>query len=284
MIRNFCNKEGVLFLLDKKSGRISKQHSSKKIFQIENLNTLIDESGNANHYSLEKYFKTFEDDFQKHYAAISSLVVNIKPQSNLSLEDNSIGSESLLYFKKLALIGYCRNPHISAYADKAFESTLVQILQMEGFSFENDENSMLHLDYDKLLSSMLKLLGSSFVRMLAATSGHHFVLPDTTGYYERAGNRVKHVVNGNTMFEIKNHIKRIILPLSSQIIMEFDSVECPSMNGSCIVSFSENDTLLYNRMLVDSAHNHVICADRCYLQKHFYFTEGMSNHNSETKG
>ena len=284
MIRNFFNKEGMLFLLDKKSGRISKQQSSKRIFQLENLNTLIDESGNADPYSLEKYFKTFEDQFKKHYVSISTLVVKIKPQSILPVEDNSISSESLLYFKKLALIGYSRNPHISADADRAIESALGQILQLEGFSFENDENSILHLDYDKLLYSMLKLLGSCFVRILTAACGHHFVLPDTTGYYERAVIRLKHVVNGNTMFEFKNHIKRIILPLSSQIIMEFDSVECPSMNGSCIVSLSENDTLLYNRILLYSAHNQVVCADRCYLQKHFYFTEGMSNYNSETKG
>lgn len=232
---------------------------------------------------MEKYFKTFEDDFQKRYAAISSLVVYIKPQSISPLEYNSISSESLLYFKKLALIGYCRNPHISADADRAIESVLGQILQLEGFSFENDENSMLHLDYDKLLSSMLKLLGSSFVRILAAASGHYFVLPDTTGYYERAGNRMKHVVNGNTMFEVKNHIKRIILPLSSQIILEFDSVECPSMSGSCIVSLSESDTLPYNRMLLDSARNQVICADRDFLQQLFALTQRNLNFNFETR-
>lgn len=272
-IKKFYNEQNQFFLLDKRSGRISKQQSSKNIFQFENLNTLVSPSGLIDNTSLEKFFKYFEDGFTENFSAIEIILnsASSNPINPLILEAQNSGI--FKYFMRLGLIGYCRNPYVANQSLKTIINSLKDVLQLRESEIQTKDNEMLHLNYLELLDGMLKLLGHVYVRLLVSAPKNYFFLPDLSGFFERANKKIKHNDDGLITFEIKNHISRMILPISPRIVIEFDSIEFPYIEGSYIIQLSEKDTLLYNRMLLDSAQYQVIASDRNYLKTFLNFIE-----------
>lgn len=265
-IRKFFNeKEGCIYLYDKKHKNYFRKTTTKTVFSEKEGNSRF-VNGEFDHSSLEKDLK---DNFEDHYNSCLVLVnIMIENPENSPL----ILRSALLYLVKYGIAGEIRIPHKKLATDSSIKKALFEDIMP--FAAPGLKDSLMKLKertdktkytnevkYSEFSDSVLKSMGELSYVIYFIEGIDYFLLPDRASITKRMK------INEYFNTDIKE-IAMVGLPLSSKIYLHAEAKKIRNIPNHIIYINEEDNSKVneINTALYHFSDKQVACENESYLK------------------
>jgi len=273
---NFLSAQGRIYRYSKVTRRISELNSTKGLFSSQHLNTVIDEEGNLDHFTIENAISNhFEKDFPKYYKVVMDMIA----------EDHEIGKpipnpqmvlDAVKNIVEMGFIGRTRHPLDMQRTQNFIFGAMINLA--DGLNEDLRKSMLSHfiskakvlnklpLDFPELSKGMAELMGETTYSIMLAPKDHYFLLPDCTAATKRF--KLKDdIIDGQVFINPGMVVGLVIMPINSKVVLAATKTEFTPNQGNGTYILSEEIVLSYNRTFFENAILEVACESRDYLER-----------------
>jgi len=268
LIKKFLDSDGKLNYYSKSENFITNKEFSRFDFAEDFLNSIVDDNGFIDHKSVEDNLNhNFEQGFNRYYESFFSA---------LKKEDYEMLTDSIKFMIRMGIIGDMRTPEHQIETQFSIFSAFNQIsrladskLQQEIGEFYNRTSfvkNKLPVDYNEVAVKVQELMSDCMYSVFIAEDNEYFFLPDNSAVTIRSKLDSDIDFNGEILESLSRLIATVIFPINSQTIIVSQSTKICPQKSHGIYKLRGEAVYNYNKMILDSARDKVICANNEYLQ------------------
>lgn len=273
--RKFFNSNGNAYLFDKAKNKFETVNSTRFLFSERDLNSRIIEDGNIEHSSVESLLnRYFENPFNTHYNTIVA-AVEAKHSLYHVIPNSDEVQKAMEFLILMGNIGAIRNPNHMKWAENAIFGPLFMIAENATDELRNEIYSAYQrvfkvtnktpVDYKELSEGIAKLMGDTTHSIFVAPEDTYFILPDSTSTVKRYKLLDDVIVDGETYISPAKSIGTVLMPINSKILIAAVSRKVLQGNNG-IYQLKKETVMDYNKALLDSSFEAVICENETYLK------------------
>ncbi len=260
VVKKFVSKDtGKYFLFDKIKNRVYYRQSSKSIFYLKDLNTLINQNGQVDYNSVEaELSKKFENQYNSKYEKI------VKAIESCNMSEISENVELLLMG---ALISNFKTPTGKVSKDLMLNNILsvLGVDKKENTFIPFSRLSEYQNSYFKLAKDMFDLMGEIVISIYIAPTDCYYFLSDTYSANLRIEEVDTIVDNDIEYVQRLNPVSIAMFPINSKHLVVCQSKRCSPIQESKIYSANAEMVTGFNRVFYNYALSTILCENEEYL-------------------